>query len=83
MACEGDHFRRCVRARHRAARHGPREFRSDFAVAAAEIEYVLVAAQVEPGDQLPRPGLLDDGIGRVFGGIPLRGRSWLARRFQI
>ena len=57
----------------RAARHGPRDFRRHFAVAAADIENVFVAAQIELGDEFARPGLLHDGIRGVIRRIPFCG----------
>ena len=39
--------------------HRSRQFRSHFAVAAADIENAFLAAQLEFRDEFARPGLLD------------------------
>ena len=67
---EGDHFRRSINPDRRAARHGAGEFRRHFAVAAAEIQNMLVAAQLEPGDEFARPSLLHDGIRGIIRRVP-------------
>ena len=65
-----DHLRRGVNAHHGAAQHGAGNFGADLAIAAANIQNVLIAPQIEPGDELARPGLLHDRIRGVIGGIP-------------
>ena len=47
FARERDHLRRGVNAGDRTARHGAGDFRRHLAVAAADIENVFVAAQIE------------------------------------
>ena len=59
----------------RTARHGPRDFRRHLAVAAADIENVLVTAQMKPADEFARPGLLHDGVCRVIRRVPGVGRG--------
>ena len=67
-----NHLRRGINTRRRSIGQMLRDFGGDFAVAAADIQNVLVAAQIEPGDQFARPGMLHGGIRRVFGGVPFR-----------
>ena len=66
------HLRRGINAGGRTARQTARNFRRDFAVAATDIENLLVAAQIEFGDEFARPGLLNDGIRGVIGRVPFR-----------
>ena len=72
---ERNHFRRSINADGRTARHGAGDFRRHLAVAAADIENVLVAAQMELGDDFARPGLLHGGIRRVGLGVPFDWRD--------
>jgi hypothetical protein len=70
LSRELNHLRRSINANDGAARHGPRDFRRHLAVAAADIENVLVPAQLELRDEFARPGLLHGGIRCVISRVP-------------
>ena len=67
---EFDHLRRGVNTDRRAARNGVRDFGGHFAIAAADVENVFVAAKIEFGHQFARPGVLHNGIRGVGSSIP-------------
>src|ERR1039458_3169231 len=73
LSRELNHLRRSINANDGAARRGLGNFSADLAVAAADIENVLVPAQLELRDEFARPGLLHGGIRGVISRVPLGG----------
>ena len=65
-----DHFRRSVNSGDRTLRHGTGQLGGHLAIAAADIEDVFVAAQMELRDEFARPDLLRGGIRGVIRRIP-------------